>query len=102
MDPERGQLEPPSAGTCFETSGQQCLPNWEMRRTTVDGCLLVGVSSNLGANTFSLTDFAIGTRTDSQTSTPSASSKTVFLQISRKPGDSEPVSEENKQFDPGG
>ena len=30
MDPERGQLESPSAGTGFETPGQQCLPNWEM------------------------------------------------------------------------
>ena len=39
MDPELGeleqssagtdQLEPPSAGTGFETPGQQCLPNWE-------------------------------------------------------------------------
>ena len=52
MGPERGQLESPSAGTGFERPGQQCLPNWEMRRTTVDGCLLVGVSSNLGGNTF--------------------------------------------------
>ena len=30
MDPDRGQLESPSAGTGFETPGQQCLPNWEM------------------------------------------------------------------------
>ena len=29
MDPERGQLESPSAGMGLETSGQQCLPNWE-------------------------------------------------------------------------
>ena len=58
MDPKRGQLESSSAGTgrlespsartCFETTRQQCLPNWEMSRTTVDGCLLVDVSSNLG------------------------------------------------------
>ena len=33
MDPERGQLESPYAGTSFETPGQQCLPNWEMGRT---------------------------------------------------------------------
>ena len=102
MDPERGQLESPPAGTGFETPEQQCLPNWEMRRTTIDDCLLIGVSSNLGENTFSLTELVIGTRTDSQTSTPSASPKTVFLQMSCKPGDSEPASEENKQFDPGG
>ena len=48
MDPERSQLESPSAGTGFETPGQQGLPNWEIGRTTVDGCLLAGVSSNLG------------------------------------------------------
>ena len=30
MDPERNQLESTSAGTGSETSGQQCLPNWEM------------------------------------------------------------------------
>ena len=52
MDLERGQLESPSAGAGFETPGQQCLPNWEMGRTTVDGCLLAGVSSNLGRNIF--------------------------------------------------
>ena len=75
MDPERGQLESPSAGTGLKTPGQQCLPNWEMGRTTVDGCFLAGVSSNLGGNPFSLTELAIGTRTGSQTSTPSASSK---------------------------
>ena len=102
MDPERGQLESPSAGTYFETPGQQCLPNWEMRQATVDDCLLVGVTSNLGGNTYSLTGLVIGTRTDSQTSTPSALPKTVFQQMSRKPGDSEPASEENKQFDPSG
>ena len=41
-------------------------------------------------------------QTVSQTPTYFASSKTVFLQVSRKPGDSEPASEENKQFDLGG
>ena len=102
MNPKRGQLESSSAGTGFETPRQQCLPNWEVGRTTVDGCLLVGVSSNLGGNTFSLTELAIGTWTDSQTSAPSASSNTVFLQTSRKPGNSEPAGKENKQFDPGG
>ena len=40
-----------------------------MGRTTADGYLLVGVSSNLGGNTFSLTELAIGTRTDSETVT---------------------------------
>ena len=35
-DPERGELEPPSAGTGLETSGQQCSPNegtWKKGRT---------------------------------------------------------------------
>ena len=102
MDPERSQLESPSAGTGFVILGQQCLPNWEIGRTTVDGCLLAGVSSNLGGNTFSLTELVIGTRADSQTSAPPASSKTVFLQMSRTPGGSKPASEESKQFDHGG
>ena len=47
-DPERAQLEPPSASTGFETPEQQCPPNGETGRTTADGCLLVGVGSNLG------------------------------------------------------
>ena len=100
MDPERGQLESSSAGTGFETPGQRCLPNLEMGRIPGDGCLLVGVSPNLEGNTFSLTELVIGTRTDSQTSTPSASSKTVFLQMSRKPGNSEPASEETSSLTP--
>ena len=73
-----------------------------MGRTTVDGYLLAGVSSNFGGNTLSLADFGIGMQTDTQTPTYFASSKTVFLQMSLKPGNSEPASEENKQFNPGG
>ena len=38
MDLERDQLESPSAGTGFETPGQQHLPNWERGRTTAAGC----------------------------------------------------------------
>ena len=71
MDPDPGQLESssagtgqlksPSAGTGFETPGHQCLPNWEMGLTTVDGYLLVGVvSSNLAKNVFSLEGLVIG------------------------------------------
>ena len=41
-------------------------------------------------------------QTVSQTPTYFASSKAVFLQVSRKPGDSEPASKKNKQFDSGG
>ena len=75
MDPERGQLESPSAGTGLETPGQQCLPNWEMGRTTADGCLLAGASSNLGGNAFSLAEIVVGTRADNETATPSTSTK---------------------------
>ena len=60
MNPEPGQRESPSTGTGFETPGQQCLPKWEMGRTTVDDCLLVGMSSNLGGNVFYLEELAIG------------------------------------------
>ena len=71
MDPEPGELEPssagtgqlksPSAGTGVEAAGQQCLSNWDMEQTSiVDGCLLVGVSSNLGKNIFSLKELVIG------------------------------------------
>ena len=54
-----------------------------MGRTTVDGCLLVGMSLILGRNIFSLEEL-------------------VFKKMNRKPKDNEPASEENKQFDPGG
>ena len=112
MDPERSQLEQssastdqlesPSAGTGFETPGQQCLPNWETGRTTAAGCLPVGVGSNFGGNTFFLAEVAVGTRADSEITTPSTASNTVFLQTSRKPKAKKTASEENKPFNPGG
>ena len=37
VDPERDELESPSAGTGFETPGQQCHPIWETGQTTADG-----------------------------------------------------------------
>ena len=41
------QLESPSVGTGIDAPGQQCLSNWEMEQTsTVNGCVLVSVSSN--------------------------------------------------------
>ena len=49
MDPERGELEPPSAGSGLETPEQQCPPNegtWEKGRTIADGYLFVGIGSN--------------------------------------------------------
>ena len=57
MDPERGELESPSAGTGLETPGQQCPPNegtWDQGRTTTFGFLTVGVDSNQGENFFQL------------------------------------------------
>ena len=75
-----GQLESPSAGTGFEAPGQQCLSNWEMEQTsTVDGCLLVGVSSNLGKTIFPLEELVIDS-----------------------PKDKESANKQNTQFDPGG
>ena len=71
-------------------------------RTTADGYLLAGVSLNLSGNAFSLAEIVIGTRADNETTTPSTSPKTVVVQTSRKPEDSEPASEENKQLDLGG
>ena len=46
---ELKELELPSAGTVFETPGQQCPPNegtWDQGRTTADGFLTAGVGSN--------------------------------------------------------
>ena len=64
IESELGELESSSAGTGFEAPGQQCLSNWEMERTTVDGCLLVGGRSYFGETTFSLEEFVIETQTD--------------------------------------
>ena len=102
MDPERGQLESQPAGIDFETPGQQCLPDWEMGRTAADGYFFAGARSSSRGNTFSLPEIVVGTRADSETATPSTSSKTVFLQMSRKSEVSEPASEESKQFNPEG
>ena len=78
MEPELEEPESSlSAGAGFEAPGHQCLSNWEMERTTVDGCSLVDWSLDLGKTTFSLEKLVIGTRTDSQTSTSFASSKLV-------------------------
>ena len=48
MEPELGELESPSAGTGVKAPEQQCLSNWEIEGTTVNGCLLVDGSSNFG------------------------------------------------------
>ena len=56
VDPERDGLESPSAGTGFETPGQQCHPIWETGRTTADGVLTTGVGSNQGGDISSPTE----------------------------------------------
>ena len=101
MNPEPTELELSSAVTGLETPGQQCPPNGETGPTTADGCLLVGVGSNSGGNTFSSAEIAVGTRPDSKSTTPSAALNTIFLEASRKPEDKKKGSDENKQFDPG-
>ena len=80
MNPERDQLEPPSARTGFETLEQQCLPNWETGRTTAADYLPVGVGSKFEGNPFSVVKAAVGMRADSEITTPSTASNTVFLQ----------------------
>ena len=99
MDPERGELEPPSASTGLETSGQQCPPNegtWEKERTIADGHLLVGMGSNQGGDISSPTAERVDTRA------VRTAAIIIFLQRGHKRKDEEEVNEENKQFDPGG
>ena len=53
MDPERGKLEQPLAGTGLKPPGQQWPPNegtWEKERTIADGYSLVGMGSNQGGD----------------------------------------------------
>ena len=55
MDPERGELKPPSADTGLETPGQQCPPNegtWEKDRTIADGHSLVWHKTKPKGETF--------------------------------------------------
>ena len=101
MDPEQDQLEPPSASTGFKTPGQQRHPNWETGRTTAAGYLTAGVGSSLGGDTSSPTE-RVDTRADSKITAAPTASNATFLQARRKPNDKKTLSEENKQFDPGG
>ena len=99
MDPERGELEPPSAGTGPETPGQQCPPNegtWKKGRTMADGYSLVDMGSNEGGDISSPTTERVDTRAVRTTA------DITFLQQGHKPKDKDKGSEENKQFDPGG
>ena len=89
MDPERGELEPPSAGTGLETPGQQCPPNegtWEKGRTIAGDHLLVGMGSTTAD--ISLATEHVGSRAGTAATPAKRRHKTT--------------SEENKHFDPGG
>ena len=102
MDPERGELKPPSAGTGLETPGHQCPPNEGTRetgRTTANGFLTAGVGSNQVGNISSPTE-RVDTRAGTKSTTTSASIN--FLQQGNKPRDEEKASEENKQLHPDG
>ena len=98
MDPERAELESPSAGTGLETPGQQCPPNegtWDQGRTTAAGFLTAGVGSNQGGNIFSPTTEIMDTRAGNKSTRTTAD--ITLLQQGRKPR-----CEENKQFHLGG
>ena len=74
-DPERGELESPSAGTGLETPGQQCPPNegrWDQERTTAAGFLTAGVGSNQGGNISLPTERAKNTTTFADISSTAA------------------------------
>ena len=99
MDPERGELEPPSAGTGLETPGQRCPPNegpWEKGRTIADGNLVVGMGSNQVGDISSPTTERVDTRA------VRTMANITFLQQDHKPKDEEKGSEENKHFELGG
>ena len=96
MDPERDELKSSSAGTGFETPGQQCPPNegiWEQGRTTANGFLTAGVDSSQGGKIPAPAE-SVDSRTDKSTR---ISADSTSLQQGHKPR-----REQNKQFDPGG
>ena len=101
MNSEREGLEPPSAGTGFETPGQQCHPIWETGRTTADGFLTAGVGSNQGGDNSSPTE-RVDTRAGTKSKTTSAAFNTVFPWTRHKLRDKKTFSKENKRFDSGG
>ena len=109
VGPERDELESPSAGTGFETPGQQCHPIWKTRRTTVDGFLTAGVGSNLWKHTSPTTERA-GARAGTKITTTPADISPPTEHVGTRAGTAatpakprhKTTSEENKQFDPGG
>ena len=105
MDPERGELEPPSAGTGLVTPRQQCPPNegtWETGRTTADGSLTAGVGESQGGNISSPTERAKNTTTFADISSPTEHVGTqAWAAATQENRRHRTTSEDNKQFDPG-
>ena len=112
MGPERGELESPSAGTGLETPGQQCPPNegtWDQGRTTADGVSTAGVGSNQGRSISSPTE-CVDTRASTKRTTTFADISSPTEHVGTRAGTAATsvkrrhkiISEENKQFDPGG
>ena len=106
MDPERGELESPSAGTGLETPGQQGPPNegtWDQGRTTAAGFLTADVGSSQGGNISSPTERAKSTATLAEISSPTEHVGTLAgTAATPEKRRHKTSSEENKQFDPGG
>ena len=105
MNPKRDELESSSAGTGLETPVQQCPPKegaWRKGRIIADGYLLVGVGSNQPGGDISSPTERVDTRVGTKITTTSAASNTISLRTRSKPQDKKTLSEENKQFDPGG
>ena len=98
MDPEMlEELKSSSAGTGLKMPGQQGPPNegtWEQGRTTANGFLTAGVDSSQGQRIPSTTE-CVDTRASEKNTRITAD--TTCLQQGHKT-----VSEQNKQFDPGG
>ena len=112
MDPERGELESPSAGTGLETPGQQCPPNegtWDQGRTTADGFLTAGVGSNRGGSISSPTE-CVDTRASTKNTATFADISSPTEHVDTRAGTAatpakckhKTISKENKQFDAGG
>ena len=112
MDPERGELESPSAGRGLETPGQQCPPNegtWDQGRTAAAGFLTTGVGSKQGGNISSPTE-CVDTRASTKSTATLADISSPTEHVGTLTGTAatpekrrhKTSSEENKQFDPGG
>ena len=106
LENNEGVLESSSAGTGFETPGQQCPPNegiWETGRTTADGILTADVGSNQGGNISLPTERGKNTVTFADISSPTehvgTQAGTAATPAKRR---QKTISEENNSLTPGG